>query len=239
MCNRYALDVPYEVLLQFYQAFAAGHWASDADILPRAMAPGLLRSDDGDRELTAMQFAFCPPGCPTPTNPKRPLNNARVESASRWPWREAFRQTRCVLPLSEFREPCYWGDTAGTEVYFRRTDEQLLHVAGIYRVWTSPDGSESRTTMAFLMRPATPYVMDHGHHRQPLFINEAGIDAWTDPQTMSTAEALAVLCDVAASPDLTFRHARNMADTWKSRQKARLRDRDEQLAAMGSSMLGF
>jgi hypothetical protein len=47
--------------------------------------------------------------------------------------------------------------------------------------------------MTFLMRPACKYVMDHGHHRQPFFIEEAGLDAWMEPGKRDPKEFLAIL----------------------------------------------
>lgn len=227
MCNRYEYEGTFFSLAGDYQATPIGELENSGDVLPRQLAPGLLLNADSDRELHPMQFAFCPPGCKTPSDPKRALNNARVESRDKWPWKFAFKSHHCVLPLTAFREPSYWGDPAGTEVYFHRPDNALLHVAGIYRLWESPSGDDELLTLAFLMRPACAYVMEKGHHRQPLFITEEGIDAWLEPQDESAA-SLDVLRDYAAEPELTHRHARNMAESWTKRQKAKLKKRDKQ-----------
>lgn len=235
MCNFYYATRTYEALAAAYQAVAVGTLATDGPVVPKSLAPGLIATVDGQRELHPMQFAFSPPGWPTKTDPKRLLNNARIESLGKWPWVEAAKTSRCVLPMTEFREPCYWGEPAGTEVLFRRNDNDLMHVAGIYRLWKSPDGTESLLTMSLVMRPASPFVMDHGHHRQPFFLEESGIDAWISPAPLTTAESLSTLRRYAAEPDLTYKHSRNMAESWKSRQKSKLKARDEQLEAIEKS----
>jgi hypothetical protein len=52
--------------------------------------------------------------------------------------------------------------------------------------------------------------------------------------------SLAVLCEFAYEPPLEYRVERQMAASWKSRQKDRLADRDEQLAAISNSgPIGF
>ncbi len=229
MCNRYEISTPYEQISERYNAHQVGQLNCSGEVLPRGMAPGLLLNLDRERELHAMQFSFAPPGCTTPSDPKRPLNNARIESVAKWPWKEAFQSTRCVLPLTAFREPSYWGETEGTEVYFQRKDGDLLHVAGLYRLWRSPMGDNEVYTMSFLMRPASDYVMEHGHHRQPLFIDEQGIDDWLSPEKLTTKKALDTLRTYAATPELVHRHVRNMAASWKSRQKTKLKSRHEQL----------
>ncbi|TWU34335.1 SOS response-associated peptidase [Novipirellula artificiosorum] len=241
MCNRYSISTsPFE-LANRYQASLfgdAGAYGDPAnDVFPGSIAPAVMSSAQGQRELRPMQFSFSPPGCPTPSDPKRPLNNARIESAGKWPWKDAFRETRCVLPLNSFREPCYWGPTAGSEVSFQRPKGDLLHVAGIYRVWKSPDHRHEQHTMAFLMRPASTYVMEHGHHRQPLFLCDEGIDPWTAPTKRSTAEMLDLLHRYAENPELTYHHVRDMAPSWVKRKATKIRDRDKQRSELGQ--IGF
>ncbi len=70
----------------------ASSFSWGAEVFPRAIAPGLWMNGDNQRELSPMQFAFCPPGSKTPNDPKRPLNNARIESCSKWPWATAFKK---------------------------------------------------------------------------------------------------------------------------------------------------
>jgi hypothetical protein len=48
-------------------------------------------------------------------------------------------------------------------------------------------------------------------------------------------ESLAILREYAYEPPLEYRVERHMAASWKGRQKARLADRDEQLAAISES----
>lgn len=238
MCNRYTIKTSLSQLAAFYKADLFGDFPAteiaDVEIFPRSIAPGLVQNADGDRELHPMQFAFAPPGCPTPSDPKRALNNARIESVDRWPWKHAIQKNRCVLPLTAFREPAYWGETEGTEIRFQRPDEGLLHVAGIYRIWKSPDHRTSLHTMSFLMRPASTYIMDHGHHRQPLFIAATGIDAWINPIDYTIEELKELLRTHAESPELIYHHARDMAASWIKRKSAKLKERDKQLTELES-----
>lgn len=239
MCNRYNLRTNLRKIADAYDAHLVCDVDAQSDFLPRGMVPG-VRLVDGERQLAPMQFSFSPPGCPSPSDPKRALNNARIESVGKWPWKDAFRTSRCIVPIYEFREPCYWGPTEGTEVYFHRADCQLLHSAAIYRVWQSPDKATEIVTMALLMRPASDYIMRHGHHRQPLFISAGGFDEWLSDQTLATENALALLREIADEPDFAHTHARDMAESWTKRRKAKLKDRDEQLAALEAApAVGF
>ena len=240
MCNRYTIRGTAAELIEHFDATLPTQFDLPTDdVVPGHLAPGLLLNRDGDRELVPMQFGLAKLGAPEPFDRKWPNNNARIEKYDKWPWKVPFQQHRCVVPLSEFREPCYWGETAGSEVYFKAVDADYLGVASLYSVWTSPDG-EDLVTMTFLLRPASEYIMEHGHHRQPFFIEEAGFDAWMEPGKRDAKESLAILREYAHEPPLEYKVARQMAASWKSRQKVRLAERDKQLAAIeATGRIGF
>jgi putative SOS response-associated peptidase YedK len=225
MCNRYNIKGTAKEISEHFNATLPTLFDIPSDdILPGHLAPGLILNGDGERELVPMQFGLAKIGAEEPFDR---------------PWKLPFKEHRCVVPLSAFRAPCYWGDTAGTEVYFKRTDGEYLGVAGLYNVWKST-GTENLYSMMLLIRPAGKYVMDHGHHRQPLFISVAGFGAWMLPENRDAKESLAILREFAHEPPLEYRVERNMAARWKGRQKDRLADRDEQLAAItDTGPLGF
>lgn len=240
MCNRYNIRGSNKELVEFFQATMPIDFAFPADdILPGYIAPGVLRNLDGERELVPMQFGLAKMGASEPFDRKWPNNNARIEKIDGWPWKIPIKAHRCILPVSEFREPCYWGTPAGTEVYFKPIDGQYLGVAGIYNIWKT-QGAENFYSMAFLMRPASEYVMENGHQRQPFFIEESGYDAWMEPGERDAKDSLAILRDHVYERPFTYELAREMATSWKSRQKARIADRDQQLEDIGETgPLGF
>ena len=141
-----------------------------------------------------------------------------------------FKSRRCIVPLSRFREPCYWGEPAGKEVNFFPTSGEYLGVACLNNLWKAQKDSEPLVTMTFLMRRASEYVMDNGHHRQPFFIHSDAFDEWMDPEPREPKESVTILRANAYEPDLTYEVAREMAPSWTSRQKGRVKKRDEQLA---------
>jgi putative SOS response-associated peptidase YedK len=237
MCNRYNIQHEIHEVTNFYQlALPIAFDLPADDILPGHLAPGLILNRDGERELVPMQFGLAKIGATEPFDRKFPNNNARVEKYDKWPWKLPFQEHRCILPLSEFREPCYWGNTAGCEVYFKPADGSLLSVAGICNVWKT-EGTERFYSMAFLMRPACQYVMDHGHHRQPFFLDSRRINEWMKPSKRDPIESLAILREFVHEPPLDYRVERQMATSWKTRQKDRLADRDEQLAELDKTGL--
>jgi putative SOS response-associated peptidase YedK len=235
MCNRYNIKGTTSEFVEHFQATLPTLFdVQSGDILPGDIAPGLILNRGGERELVPMQFGLAKIGAAAPFDRKWPNNNARIEKYNSWPWKIPFHEHRCILPVSEFREPCYWGETAGSEVYFKPTDDRYLGVAGLYNIWKS-QGAEKFYSMTFLMRPASKYVMDRGHHRQPFFIKEAGYDPWMKPFARDPKESLAILREFAYEQPFEYRVERQMAASWKNRQKARLVDRDEQLAKINET----
>lgn len=240
MCNRFEVDTDRAALALTFNAQLPLAFDWEAEIYPRQTAPGLLRNCDGQRELLPMQFGLAPPRSKTPSDPKRALNNTRVESVEQWPWETSFRRFRCIVPMTSFREPCYWGETAGTEVDFTPADRTLLGVAAVYNIWQSYDKTDEIVTMSLLTRPASEFIMEHGHHRMPFFLEESGFDAWLEPGNRDAGQSRSVLHRFALEPPLRHQVARQMAESWTKRRAARLKQRDEQLAAIeASSPLGF
>jgi putative SOS response-associated peptidase YedK len=94
--------------------------------------------------------------------------------------------------------------------------------------------------MTFVMRPASAYVMENGHQRQPFFLEEEGYDSWMRPGERDPKESLAVLREYAYEKPFEYTLAREMAASWTKRQKDRLADRDQQVEDIGTTgPLGF
>lgn len=237
MCNRFEVNtdsVSLAYALGAQLLFDGQFWGEE--VFPMTATPAMLHGVDGARELHAMQFGFGAPDRGGAT-----FNNARIENIGKWPWKDAFARHRCIVPITSFREPCYWGTPAGKEVNFYRTDDKpLLAAAGIYSVWVSPDKQQTKLLMSLLMRPAMPYVLDNGHHRSPFFLSPDGFDDWLGGGKRRPKESLEVLKEYAEEPELAYHVAREMGPTWKKRQPGRVRKRDEQLEAIErDGELGF
>jgi putative SOS response-associated peptidase YedK len=232
MCNCFALEGTFYDLASHYQALPIGDLQFKGDIFPLRLAPALLENSKGQRALHAMQFGITSTRATSPSRAKSAHHNTPVEKPNSWPWQEALQQSRCVIPLAQFRLPSYWGDPEGTELAFQRADGQLLHAAGLYRLWPAPDGDPPRLTMCLLTQGASNFVIDHGYHRQPIFLAPQGIDAWIDPQPQSRDQALNRLRQAVATPELTYQSVGPLPASWKQHQNQMARKRGQQLQAL-------
>ncbi|MFG0254150.1 MAG: SOS response-associated peptidase family protein [Rhodopirellula sp. JB053] len=229
MCNRFHVRTNLHDICKRLDAQATFDFDIPEEVFPLAPAPTLAINRDGMREIRPMTFGMGGDSGKGKGGPRYLLNNTRIESRTKWPWKTPFEKYRCVVPMTSFREPCYWGETAGTEVSFSPTKDKLLLAAAIFSFKQEPN-QEPDLRMSLVMRPALPYVMEHGHHRSPFFLRNDGLDAWMDRSPRSADQSIEVLREFAYEPPLTHRVDRQMAASWTKRKSANLKKRDEQLA---------
>lgn len=234
MCNMYTVDVNHHELADWANApVQLGFTWHSGSVYPRSHGPGVLLNEEGNRELVSMRFGLTPVGSKSLDHHRPLYNNARVESLDKWPWKPS-ANLRCIVPLTRFKEPCYWGPLAGHQVDFFPTEGSILGVACLFHQL------ENEYTMTFLMRPACEFVMEHGHQRQPFFIHKDGFGEWLGSEKRSIEETKNVLARYAWEPQLDFEDLGEMKSGWKSRVSAAVKKRDAELQAIkGSSPLGF
>jgi len=235
MCNRFNTPTSVKAICEALRAQPVFDFELPGEVFPKSVAPAMVLSPDGLREIRPMTFGLVPHG----KTPPYPLNNTRIESRDKWPWKSPFEKHRCIVPMSSFREPCYWGSMAGKEVNFSAADGELLLAAAIFST-ANATGDQSAWSMSLVMRPGLPYVMEHGHHRSPFLLRAEGVDDWMNPESRSSDESLEILREHAAEPNLQVDVARDMAASWTKRQKGNVKKRDEQLAEIDTvGPLGF
>ena len=127
MCNRYNVKTNLQEIASEIGAQIAFDFQYAEEIFPGQPAPTLVINRDGDTELRPMKFGFGSMGGGGPA-----LNNARVESIEKWTWKKSFQRFRCIVPMTGFREPCYWGPLAGHELNFQEANGKLLLAAAIF-----------------------------------------------------------------------------------------------------------
>ncbi len=216
MCNRFNIKTNLRSIATELDAQPAFDFEIAEEIFPLSLAPTLVVNRDGQRELRPMTFGLTPPGRVRDTK-MPPFNNARIESREKWPWKKSFERFRCIVPMESFREACYWGQSAGKEVNFSRADGRLLLAAGIFSVTSAPD-REPTLSMSLMMRPALDQVMQHGHHRSPIFLDAEGIDPWIDRGPRPPDQSVEVLKQFAIEPNLQTMVAREMVASWTKRK---------------------
>ena len=178
MCGRMTQNVNAKTLVEKY---ALGPETRAVHLEPQFNgAPGqefaTVRHEDGTRCLATARFGFAPPWVVALYGDG--LINARSETVHEKPaFGEAFATKRCVIPVNGWFE---WTGPRGAKQphWIRPQAEDLLSVAGIWSRWQG--GDEHVDTFAVLTTDAAPAIA-HLHHRQPVLLDDVGVDVWLDP----------------------------------------------------------
>ncbi len=100
------------------------------------------------------------------------INNARSDKLESGMWREAFRERRCVIPMTLFYE---WGPGGGGRKQahdFRNPDDDYLWAAGIWE-----ENQELGPCYTMVTTAASP-VMSPIHDRMPALLRPEEMSEW-------------------------------------------------------------
>ena len=115
------------------------------------------------------------------TNKKRPLLNARVETASSKPtFRDLWASHRCIVPCSWYFEWTHPEGEKGIKYVMQPKGEDRTFLCGLYKV------TDKRGEVVILTRAASESARQI-HDRMPLMVSEKDIEAWVDPTASSKA----------------------------------------------------
>jgi len=150
MCNCYRIT-PKKGADKGVRAKVSAAVGKLASSLVRPSDPGIVVLADERAEVMRWGFSRS-------FNPS--INNARSDKLDAGMWAEAFRQRRCVIPVSAFYE---WGPGLGGRKQaheFRDPDDDYLWISGL---WEDADGGSCYTMVT---TDASP-VMAPIHNRMP------------------------------------------------------------------------
>lgn len=189
MCGRYALFHPLDEIGPLFGAdpipFEARY-----NIAPTQFAPIVRGVAGGGREMLAARWGLIPHWA-DPADFKATLFNARSETAHEKPsFRDAMKQSRCLLPASGFYE---WkaGGKPKTPYFIRRADDSPLAFAGLWSL-NAKGGAPILSCTILTTRPNR--LMSELHDRMPVILEGEGLDRWLDGSIRS-AEPLQDLFD--------------------------------------------
>jgi putative SOS response-associated peptidase YedK len=173
------------------------------NISPGTQAPIL----DSDGFLRLSLWGLIPHWSKTP--PKRPLFNARSETADSKPsFRTAYKNHRCAVPASGYFEWEKIDRKTRHPYYISSRSGHLLWLAGLASTWKDQDG-RPLSTFCVLTQSSDGSVVESLHHRCPVALQEHRIQAWVKGEC-SHQEAKAD--DVLRAPfrvSMSVNHARN------------------------------
>ena len=131
------------------------------DVRPSGRAP-IITGKQNDLRANVMTWGF------SRYDGKGLVINARSESAAEKPmFRDSILRRRCVVPAKHFYE---W-DASKNKITFRRSNEPVLYMAGIY------DRFDGRDRFTVLTTAANDSV-SRFHDRMPVILNRDELEPW-------------------------------------------------------------
>ena len=180
MCGRFALATDNETIAQQFELpIPEGMTlAPRYNIAPTQPVTAVRLSHNNQRELTHFHWGLIPSWSKDPKMGSRMIN-ARSETVADKPsFRAAFKRRRCLIPVTGFYE---WQKLNGGKqpMYIHPADEDLFAFAGLWEIWSSPDGSEIESCTILTTTPNE--LMEPIHNRMPVILEREDYDVWLEP----------------------------------------------------------
>jgi putative SOS response-associated peptidase YedK len=136
-------------------------------------------SRDGQRDYASMRWGLVPRWWPKPLKELRAATfNARAETVeSKAFFRDAFKQSRCLIPMSGYYE---WQDTAAGKQpwYFTARDgSPALTAAGLWDDWKNRETGERLKSCTMIITEPNAMAAEI-HSRMPAFLREEEFEPW-------------------------------------------------------------
>jgi putative SOS response-associated peptidase YedK len=175
MCGRYAFLLPPEAMAELFKLLNRVVYPPRYNIAPTQPIVTVLERE-GRRTAELFRWGFVPGWVKDPRDWPL-LINARAETMSEKPaFRDALRNTRCIVPASGYYE---WKKGPGGEsrpFYITAANDQPMAFAGLHSTWAGPNGEEVDTVCIVTVRPNRE--ISAIYDRMPAILTGDAIDAW-------------------------------------------------------------
>ena len=165
MCGRYYLEISKENM-SFVSNIDSYEYKTNYNISPQSIVPAIINN-----ELINTKWGYFPSWLKEQDN-SRPLFNSRYESLlEKKTFTSAFRNNRCLIPLSGWYEWRTENDIRQPYFFYNKENLQIFS-AGLF--WKRSNGD---IETSIITREAVP-PLDTIHNRSPLILNTSQIDIW-------------------------------------------------------------
>ena len=217
MCAQFTLKSKMTDLSELGISVPSSISEIDERFLPSKTAPVIVQSNS-ELKLTGMRFSLIPSWSKEP-KVKFATHNARIETVIEKPtWRKSFESQHCVIPMTGFFESVYEGPKAGNIIQFHKNDQSLLFAAGIFDQWVNPaDNQDSFFSFSILTTEPTPFILQNGHDRSPVFLDFKFAKDWLMLKEPSQ-KMIQFLLQNQQRPDLMVDIDRPLKAGWEKRK---------------------
>lgn len=189
MCGRFVTDSNISVIKKVFTVKEVLSVVSPSyNIAPSQDVAVVVK--DGVNKLITCRWGFIP-SWSKDVSVGYKLINARAETVAVKPmFKGAFEKHRCLVVADGFYE---WRkeDKVKIPVYIHLKSGEPFGLAGLYNVWTSPEGKHI-CTCTIITTDANDLI-EPIHNRMPVIISRDKQDLWLDSDTKDKTELLSLL----------------------------------------------
>jgi putative SOS response-associated peptidase YedK len=195
MCGRFTLTVDPADLQELFGLSEPAPAALKPRYNIAPTQPVAVIPNQEPRKLELFQWGLIPAWAKDPKIGNS-LINARAETVAEKPaFRAAFKRRRCLILADGFFEWKKEGK-AKTPMHIQMKGGQPFAFAGLWEVWSAPDGS-TVSTCTILTTTANELVQSI-HDRMPVILPPEAFGIWLTPGELAASEGLALLKPFAA-----------------------------------------
>ncbi len=190
MCGRFNLRSTPSELIEIFELIRAPEFSPRYNIAPTQPII-VVRAGKEGRVADWLHWGLVPSWAQDPSIASKMIN-ARSETAAAKPaFRRAFKERRCLIPVSGFYEWEVLPQRGKQPWHIHHKSEPLLALAGLWESWTSPDGSLLESC-SILTVQANPFMAVF-HDRMPAILGEDDWSLWIDPLGVEPARLQSLL----------------------------------------------
>jgi putative SOS response-associated peptidase YedK len=188
MCGRYAFLLPPGAMAALFKVLNEVDYPPRYNITPTQPIIVVLERQ-GRRTAELFRWGFVPGWVKDPREFSL-LINARAESMAEKPsFRDAVRNSRCIVPATGYYEWMKGADGVRCPYYITSNETETMAFAGLYSTWAGPNGEEVDTVCIVTVDPNLD--ISGVYDRMPAILRgQAAIDAWLDTRQVDVKEAL-------------------------------------------------
>ena len=191
MCGRYAFLLPPEAMTQLFKVLnEVADYPPRYNIAPTQPVITILERE-GRRTAELFRWGFVPAWVKDPREFPL-LINARSEGMADKPsYRDALRNTRCIVPATGYYEWRKRPDGTTWPYYITTVDGSTMAFAGLYATWAGPNGEEIDTVCIVTTNP-NPEVSTV-YDRMPALLTGDAVDTWLNTRDVEARDALQLI----------------------------------------------
>lgn len=192
MCGRFTLTITIEELLAYYLLDGP----TDFFHMPRYnIAPtqhvAAVIHDGTKNRIGLLRWGLVPAWAKDDSGGSK-LINARAETLSgKVSFRALLHRRRCVIPADGFFEWQKMPDGTKQPMRIVLNDRKLFSFAGLYDIWSGPDGRRVATCTIVTTEPNR--LMAGIHHRMPVILQRDDEALWLDRNDSDTNKLQSLL----------------------------------------------